>query len=81
MGLFKKKCYYGRGHPEATRARVLPGVGKIDLCSRCARSLDQSATENEMRSPGRRKPAGPPKPAGPMGSGYRGPEPPPQRRR
>ena len=55
----------------------------LKVCARCKRSLkaaDGSAPHGS-RAAGYRAGSGqPPKLAGPMGSRYRGPEPPPQRR-
>jgi hypothetical protein len=58
-----------------------PGTG-MELCTKCSKSLKRA---DRSSPPGSRssgyKPGQPPKLAGPMGSKYRGPEPPAQRRR
>jgi len=56
----------------------------LKVCARCKRSLkaaDKGAPYGSGEAGYRAGSGQPPKLAGPMGSRYRGPEPPPQRRR
>lgn len=50
-----KKCYYDKKPVSGTR--ILPGVGRVGLCSSCASMYDSAASS----------PSKPPKPAKPMG--------------
>lgn len=57
-------------------------AGGLCLCTKCSKAMRQSDRSKPHGSAAARyKPGQPPKLAGPMGSRYRGPEPPPQRRR
>lgn len=71
--MFQKKCEYCSKN-RSTGARVIPGLGRMELCDSCKSFVDgpgNTTTHNPATV----------KVCKPMGSGYHGPAPKPQRRR